>query len=141
MIGYPYEKMSKGENGGRVVEPYRGEGKIVECSGNYHTIDHAVNTTRGQSGSPIIFDAFGSQVAIGIHNSFSKERKVNCGVFFTDTVLSQIYEWIYEMETPLLRTSGEEFVSEKCSVSKSMKSKIVVRPVHLSRIKEAQNEE
>jgi hypothetical protein len=40
-------------------------------------------------------------MAIGLHSSYNKTKKINSGIFFSAKILTDIYNWIWEMETPI----------------------------------------
>ena len=141
VVGYPWQKMSKGEKGGRIVEAYEGTGEIVQVSHKYSNLDHFVNTSKGQSGSPILSNLHGNQVIIGIHNNFNKEKNVNSGVLFTEKVLMQIYDWIWELQTPLFFiknfSNGKSFNSQEFIWSNSSK---ISNSTNNSSLKEVMND-
>jgi V8-like Glu-specific endopeptidase len=95
--------MSKGKKGGMMVEPYQGSGRVVDYSLADSILEYDVSTSKGQSGAPILYDAGGKPIVIGIHNTWNSEKLMNSGVLFTRSTLRQIYDWIWEMETPLFR--------------------------------------
>ena len=47
-------------------------------------------------------------VVIGVHNFYIKEKNVNSGVLFTDSILQWIYNSVEEMENPMFYVSFAE---------------------------------
>ena len=71
VIGYPCEKMSAGQGGRDVVMAYEGSGPLQTVSQKWSILEYNVNTSQGQSGSPIIYNPTKHPFVIGIHNSYN----------------------------------------------------------------------
>lgn len=90
--GYPADKVVEGNYHGKVVRGYAGEGIVTQTYFQPNIFEHNIETSPGQSGSPIFLK--GTDVLIGMHTMYDSQKEINYGIMFTEAVISYIYGWI-----------------------------------------------
>ena len=83
LVGYP------GEKDGRM---YRQKGKIIKFNSQKYLMYYSMDSTNGQSGSPIIYPtSSGEYYVVGIH--LGAEKPYNCARYITNNISELVKKW------------------------------------------------
>ena len=101
VAGYPGDVATKDKNKLN-INPKIGEGYVDHIADG--VIDHLIDTTAGQSGSPLMIKTNGKYFVVGIHFFFISSRKMkkrmNYAIELSKLRIEQIYNWMKEISQP-----------------------------------------